>query len=138
MTMIYITNYSNISPPGPPLAPFNLQIDPGPREALIRWNEPFSLIEILDYSVILVSLDTDATVTFIVEGRSIQVNETHLLPFRNYRVIVSARNRAGVSDVDTKEFQTDQAGKLGTNEQFNEINKQTDGWMKQMNEWMDG
>ena len=126
MTMIYITNYSNISSLGPPLAPSILEIDdPGPREALIQWNEPFSLIEILEYNVALVSLDTGATVTFIVDTVSIEVNQTHLLPFRNYRVIVSATNRAGVSDVDTMEFQTDQAGKLGINEQFNEMNRQT-------------
>ena len=110
---IYYWCYSNISPQGPPLAPFILPINPGSWEALIQWNEPFSLIEILDYNVTLVSLDTVAIVTFIVDSLSIEVNQTHLLPFRNYQVIVSARNRAGVSDVDTMEFQTDQAGKFG-------------------------
>ena len=76
-------------------------------------------------------MDTDAIVTFIVDTISIQVNETHLLPFRNYSVIVSARNRAGVSDVDTMEFQTDQAGKLEINEQFTEMNRQTNRWTEE-------
>ena len=73
-------------------------------------------------------MDTDAIVTFIVKELGIEVNQTHLLPFRNYRVFLSARNRAGVSDVDTMEFQTDQAGKFGINEQFNEMmNRQMNG-----------
>ena len=76
-------------------------------------------------------MDTDAIVPFTVEGLSIQVNETDLLPFRNYSVSVSARNRAGVSDNDTMEFQTDQAGKLGINEQFNEMNRHTNRWTEE-------
>ena len=76
-------------------------------------------------------MDTDAIVTFIVEELKILVNETHLSPFRNYSVSVSARNRAGVSEVDIMQFQTDQAGKLGINEQFTEMNRQTNRWTEE-------
>ena len=76
-------------------------------------------------------MDTDAIMPFTVEGLSIRVNETDLSPFTNYSVIVSARNRAGVSDNDTMEFQTDQAGKFGTKEQFNEMNRHTNRWTEE-------
>ena len=80
--------------------------------ATVMWDAPFSLIPILDYTVTLIRGDRDSTIiaTFTVSATVITINETHLVPFTDYRVGVVARNRAGSSQQGELAFTTEQAG----------------------------
>ena len=97
---------------GPPLAPSVLNVIEGARTATIMWEEPFSLIPVLNYRVTLLNAEGDTPIaTFVVMDTEVEINETHLDPFTSYQVHVTARNRAGASSPGTFQFTTAEAGR---------------------------
>lgn len=95
---------------GVPLSPPDIDVQSEARTINITWGTPFSLIDILDYSVVLLGVPNNEIVTITVNDTIATIGETYLLPFTNYTVLVIARNRAGVSLPTEMAFRTAEAG----------------------------
>ncbi len=75
----------------------------------MTWDEPFSLLRILEY---IITLEKEGVViaTFRSKVTSITI-DTNLVPFTGYKVGVVARNRVGNSTQSPqRQFVTAQAG----------------------------
>ena len=89
---------------GPPLRPaVNTSVTS--RSALISWDDPFSLIPITNYTITIMSGDTNISME-TVSGNMLYFNATALRPNTNHTVTVVAVNRAGESEGTTEVFTT--------------------------------
>ena len=93
---------------GPPLSPIIEPIVPMARNVTVRWTSPFSLLPISSYILVL---STGATFNITNDNNTVTVNGTHIRPFTNYSLSLTATNPAGNSQPALDSFESSQDSK---------------------------
>ena len=104
----------HITPTGPPLRPAVNISAVTSRSALISWLEPFSLIDIINYTISISEVQSGDIIVAMenIPGVTLYFNATSLRPNTNHTVTIIAVNRAGASEGTTELFTTLEDGEL--------------------------